>query len=262
MKKATLSPPMARKRRQPSLVGNPHKKKLRVKHKSVAELEAEIRTLKSEVRRLKAKLRGKPKPKIRVRKPKRITKQELKRFLKQDKKTEAIARYYRVSESTIKRKIREYGLKGLRKRGRKSSVERPRFPKPVREWIPTQKYIDKLNKIYRFGNIAYPRFKFINPRTLVCSDRKRNPRGKFTTVGAYFIVEQSDVYFINTTQIRYSDKPVDFDEIYAWAKENMPDILAEQYRRAPFVIERIIALTFLSPERKPKVIKAKGGRHG
>ena len=236
-------------------LGNPSKRILRREHKSVAELEAEIRRLKSEVRRLKAKLR--PKPKAKVRKPKRITKQELRRFLKQNKKSEAIARYYRVSPSTIKRKVREYRLAGLRKIGRKPFVKKPKFPKPVREWIPTRKYIDELNKVYRFGNIAYPPFKYINPKTLVCSNRKGNPKGKFTSVGAYFIVEQSDVYFVNYARIRYSDKPVDFDEIYAWAKENMPDILSEQYRRAALVIERVIALTFLLPERKPKVIKAK-----
>jgi hypothetical protein len=243
---------------QPTSAGNPRKKFLRRKHKSVAELEAEIRRLKAEIQRLRARLRLKPKPKVGARKPKRITRQELMRFLKQDKKTEAIASYYRVSESTIKRKIREYGLKGLRKKGRKPFVKRLRFPKPIREWIETRKYIDDLNKVYRFVNIAYPPFKYINPKTLVCSDRKGNPKGKFTTVGVYFIVEQSDVYFINYSRIRYSDKPVGFEEIHAWAKENMLDILSVQFRRAPFVIERIIALTFLLPERKPKVVKTKG----
>ena len=233
--------------------GNPSKRILRRKHKSVAELEAEIRRLRSEVRRLRAKLR--PKPKAKVRKPKRITKQELKRFLKQNKKTEAIARYYRVSGSTIKRKVREYGLTGLRKLGRKPFVKKPRFPKPVKQWIPTKKYIDELNRVYRFINIAYPPFKYINPKTLVCSNRKGNPKGKFTTVGAYFIVEQSDVYFVNYARIRYSDKPANFDEIYAWAKENMPDILSEQHRRAAFVIERVIAYTFLRPQSKPEKIR-------
>lgn len=223
--------------------------------RSRAELEAEIRRLERRIAKLKAELSRRPKL---IRKPRRITKTELRRFLKQNKKTEAIARYYRVSESTIKRKIREYGLKGLRKRGRKPLVEKPKFPKPVREWIPTRKYINDLNKIYHFVNIAYPPFKFINPKTLVCSDRKGSPKGKFTTVGVYFIAEQSDVYFVNYTRIRYSEKPVDFGEIYAWAKENMLDILSEQYRRrASFAIERIIAFTFLLPEKKPKVIKAR-----
>ena len=145
----------------------------------------------------------------------------------------------------------------MRKRGRKPFVKKPKFPKPKAEWIPTRKYIDDLNKNYRFINIICPPFRCVNKKTLVCSDRKRNPKGKFTTVGVYFIVEQSDVYFINYSRIRYSEKPANFDEIYAWAKENMEDILSEQFQRASFAIERIIALTFLLPEKKPKVIKAK-----
>ena len=209
-----------------------------------------------EIQRLKAKLRKlRPKLKVRRRKPRRITKRELKRFVKQNKTTKALAKYFKVSPSTIKRKIKQFGLTGVRKRGRKPFVKRPRFPKPVREWIETRKYIDELNKVYRVVNIQYPPFKYINPKTLVCSGRKGIPKGKFTSVGAYFIVEQSDVYFVNYSRIRYSDKPVDFDEIYAWAKDNMLDILSEQYRRASFVIERIIAFTFLLPERKPKKIR-------
>lgn len=215
---------------QPTSASNPRKKVLRGKHKTIG-----------------------PRPRVK----RKITKRELKRFVKQNKTTRAIAKYYRVSESKIKRKIKDYGLTGVRKRGRKPFVKKPKFPRPKANWIETKKYINDLNKIYRFINIAYPPFKFINPKTLVCSDRRGNPKGKFTIVGAYFIVEQSDVYFINYSRIRYSDKPVEFDEIYAWAKENMPDILSEQYRRAAFVIERIIALTFLLSEKKPKVIKAK-----
>jgi hypothetical protein len=222
--------------------------------KSRAELEAEIRRLERRIAELKAQLRLKPRPRPAE---KLIPKGELAKFIRQGKKTEAIARYYRVSESTVKRKIREYGLVGLRKRGKKPIVRRPKPPKPVREWIPTKKYLDGLDRAYRFVNIAYPPFKWVNPKTLVCSDRKGNPKGKFTTVGVYFIAEQSDVYFVNYTRIRYSEEPVDFEEIYAWAKENMLDVLSEQYRKASFAIERIIAFTFLLPEKKPKVIKAR-----
>ena len=226
--------------------------------KSRAELEADIQRFMSEVRRLRAELKKRPKPKVRERKPRKITKRELGKFIRQGKTTKAIAKYYSVSQSTIKRKIKEHGLVGIRRKGRKPFVKKPKHPKPKREWIPTRRYIDELNKIYRFVNIAYPPFKYVNPETLVCSNRKGNPKGKFTTVGVYFIVEQSEVYFINYARIRYSDKPVEFDEIYAWAKENMEDILAVQFQRASFSIERIIALTFLLPEKKPKVIKAKG----
>lgn len=228
------------------------------KKRTTTRYEKEIQKLKQKIKGLKAELRRRPKPKIRKRKPRKITKRELRLFLKQGKTTKALARYYRVSESTVSRKIKQLGLIGIRKLGRKPFVRRPKFPKPVREWIETKKYINDLNKVYRFVNIAYPPFKYINPKTLVCSDRKGNPKGRFTTVGAYFIVEQSEVYFVNYTRIRYSDKPVDFNEIYVWAKENMDDILSVQFQRAAFVVERIIAFTFLFPEKKPKSIKAKG----
>ncbi len=205
------------------------------------DLEREARRLEREARRLRKR-----------------AKRELRKFLEQQKTTKALARYYRVSESTIERRIGHYGLTGLRKRGRKPFVKKPKPPKPKREWISTKKYIDDLNNVYKFLNIQYIPFKFINPKTLVCSNTKRNPKGKFTTVGVYFIVEQSDVYFINYTRVRYSDKPADLAEIHDWAKENMNDILSVQFQRASFSIERIIALTFLLPEKKPKVIKAKG----
>ena len=197
----------------------------------------------------------KSRARLRKRKSRKITKRELGKFVRQGKTTNAIAKYYSASQSTIKRKIKEYGLVGIRKKGRKPLVKRPKPRKPKREWIPTRKYIDGLNKVYHFINIAYPPFKYTNPKTLVCSNRKGNPKGKFTTVGAYFIVEQSDVYFVNYARIRYSGKPVDFNEIYAWAKENMEDILAVQFQRASFVVERIIALTFLLPESKPEKIR-------
>lgn len=219
------------------------------KPRSKAGLEREVQRLRREVRRLKA------------RRPRKITKRELRDLLKQDKTTKAIAKYYRVSQSTIERKIREHGLTGLRKKGKKRLVK-PKPIRPMARWIETKRYINDLNKAYRFINIIYPPFKYVNTKTLVCSDRKGNPKGKFTTVGVYFIVEQSDVFFINYSRVRYSEKSVAFDEIYAWVKENIEDILGVQFRKAAFVIEKIIALTYLLPEKKPKAIKAKGGKRG
>jgi hypothetical protein len=190
--------------------------------------------------------------------PKRITKRGLGKFVRQNKTNAAIASYYKCSESAIKRKVKQFGLTGIRKKGRKPFVKKRKFHKPKSEWIPTRRYIDDLNNVYHFINIAYPPFKYVNPKTLVCSDRKGNPKGKFTTVGVYFVVVQSDVYFVNYSQIRYSDKPVEFNEIYAWAKENMDDILSEQFRNASFAIERIIAFTFMLPESKPEKISGGG----
>jgi phage/plasmid-associated DNA primase len=215
--------------------------------KSENKFEREIQRLRAEVRRLRARLRSEPKG---------ITKRELRKLIKHNKSNKALARYFKVSTSTIKRRIREHGLTGLRRPGRKPLVKKPKVPKLKEKWISTRQYIDELDKEYHFINIQYPPFKYINPKTLVCSDRKGNPRGKFTTVGAYFIAEQSDVYFINYSRIRYSETPADFEEIYAWAKENFFDALSVQTQRASFAVERIIAFTFLLPEHKPKVIKA------
>jgi hypothetical protein len=113
---------------QPTSAGNPRKKFLRRKHKSVAELEAEIRRLKAEIQRLRARLRLKPKPKVGARKPKRITRQELMRFLKQDKKTEAIASYYRVSESTNQTKDQRIWLEGAEKERKEALRETAKVP--------------------------------------------------------------------------------------------------------------------------------------
>jgi hypothetical protein len=215
------------------------------KIRSKAKLGREVQWLRREVRRLKSK------------QSRKITKRELQRLLRQDKTTKAIAKHYRVSQSTINRKIRKHGLTRIRKKGKKHLVKKPRT-----KWIETRKYINDLNKAYHFINIVYPPFKYVNPKTLVCSDKKANPKGKFTTVGVYFIVAQSDVFFINYSRIRYSDKPVNFDEIYEWLKENIEDILSVQFQKAAFAIEKIIAFTFLLPEKKPTAIKAKGGKRG
>lgn len=52
--------------------------------RSRTELEAEIRRLEQRLKKLKAELRKRAKPRVRVRKPRRIVKSELKRFLKQE----------------------------------------------------------------------------------------------------------------------------------------------------------------------------------
>jgi len=45
--------------------------------------------------------------------------EELGKLVRRNKSTEAIARYFKVSESTIKRRIRASELKGIRRKGRK-----------------------------------------------------------------------------------------------------------------------------------------------
>jgi len=48
-----------------------------------------------------------------------IPKAELQRFVEQNRSTLAIAKQYAVSSRTITRRIKDYGLKGIRPRGRK-----------------------------------------------------------------------------------------------------------------------------------------------
>lgn len=180
------------------------------------------------------------------RRRKKIPKRELAKFVGLDKTNKALARYFRVSVSTIKRRIRRYKLTGIRPRGRKPVARRrPRFPRPESEWVGVKEYFDKLDRRYHFVQPRYPPHRYIYPKTMVCSFRKSNPKGKFTTVGIYFIALESAVYFIYYTRIRYSKKPVGFKEIYRWISQRVNEILAELYARASFSVERPIALTFL-----------------
>ena len=208
--------------------------------KRIRELE---KLLRAEKRKLK---------KIRVRRI-RIPKGELRKFVKQQKTTRAIARHFKISPRTITRRIREYGLKGIRRRGRKPLIKKPiKFPKPVREWQTVEGYINSLNRIYRFVNIEYPPYQFINPKTLVCSKEKANPKGKFTTIGIYYIALESAVYFLFPISIRYREKPVSFKKIYSWAKENAYDMVVELTRGKDIFVEKVVALTFETPQGKPK----------
>lgn len=184
----------------------------------------------------------------------RIPKIELRKFVEQNRSTKAIARYYKVSSRTITRRIKEYNLTGLRPKGRKPAVKRPRAPRPREAWITTKKYFDRLHSTYHFINIRYPAVRYINPKTLVCSNTKSNPKGLFTTVGIYYIVEESNVYFLYQTRIRYSEEPVPFEEIYRWAKENALDMVSILAPKDVFVVQ-VVAFTFMGSNPKPDRIK-------
>ena len=54
-----------------------------------------------------------------VKSKKLIPKGELQTFVEQNRSTLAIAKHYGVSSRTITRRIKDYGLKGLRPKGRK-----------------------------------------------------------------------------------------------------------------------------------------------
>lgn len=186
--------------------------------------------------------------------PLKVSKKELAKYVKQNKSTKAIAFRFKVSERTVYRRIREYDLKGVRPVGRKPLVEKPKFVKPKEEWIDAERYVDRLNREYRFVNIQYPPFRYINPETLVCSNEKANPKGKFTTVGIYYIALVSNVYFLFPISVRYNSKAIPFKQIYEWAKENAFDVVLENTRGLSITVERVVALTFTNPQKKPRQI--------
>jgi hypothetical protein len=188
--------------------------------------------------------------------PPQITKSEVKDFLKKGKRRKAIARYYKVSVRTVSNYIKKYGLVGTSRQGRPPRPKEPykiQIKRKGRTWIQVETYISKLNKEYQFVNIQYPPYRYINQRTLVCSSQTRNPRGKYTTVGIYFIVYVSSVYFLYTTSIRYTTKPVSFKEIYNWINANVQAILEESFPN--YYIVQVVAYTFSRPKKKPKVIR-------
>jgi len=192
---------------------------------------------------------------IAAKKPRvRFPEGELRKFVEQNRSTKAIARYYKVSPRTVSRRIKQYGLKGLRPKGRKPIAEKPRAPKPREVWITTKEYFDRLHRAYHFISIRYPAVRYINPKTLVCSNTRSNPKGKFTTVGIYYIVEESNVYFIYQTRIRYSEEPVPFEEIYNWVKDNALDMVTVLVPRDVFVVD-VIAFTFMGSKPKPELIE-------
>ena len=71
-----------------------------------------------------------------------------------------------------------------------------------------RRYYNQLDKEFHFANINIPPRKWINPETLVASNTKLNPKDSFTTVGLYYIVQQSDVYLVYTLSIRYTSNPL------------------------------------------------------
>ena len=200
--------------------------------KRIRELE---RLLKAEKKRLRRIRRIRPR---RIRIPKR----ELSRLVKRNVSTKEIARHFKVSKRTITRRIKEYRLKGIRPRGRKPII--------LIGWVSTKEYIENLDRKYHFAKgskgIPYP---YINTRTLVCSNRKANPEGKFIIVETYFIVSYDKTYLIFDHSFTYREKAVPFKEIYSWAKRHSLDNLKRIFRRAKFSIEKIIGYGFKKPTR-------------
>jgi len=188
--------------------------------------------------------------------PRPIPKRGLRSLLKQGKTRKAIAKHYRISESKLDRYIGKYRLGHLVRKGRRPTRKRPDKIEPKRiakAWIPVKNYIRGLDTEYRFVNINCPPARYINQKTLVCSNQKRNPTGTFTTVGIYSVVYVSNVYFLFATSIRYSQQPRPFGEIYGWVSSAAPSILEECYHSSYYVV-RIVAYTFSRPKRKPRAV--------
>ena len=184
----------------------------------------------------------------------KVTKRELKDFLKQGKRRKAIAKYYKVSVRTIANRIKKYGIVGTARQGRPPKPKEPHkihIKRKGRVWIPVETYIAQLNDEYHFVNIQYPPYGYVNQRTFVCSNQTRNPRGEYSNVGIYFIVYVSSVYFLYATKIRY--KLVFFKEIYDWITANVQAILEQSFPH--YYIVKIVGYTFSRPKKKPKVIR-------
>lgn len=186
-----------------------------------------------------------------------IKKKELERFLKQGKKLEAIARHFKVSKSTTSRLVKSFGLRGLVRKGRPPLPPKPEETKPPRfkrAWLPARAYVDRFNQQYRFANITYPPYGWVNPRTLVNSPTPRNPRGGFTTVGVHFIAHASGVNFLFTTGIRFTENPRSFKDALAFAQEHVESILEDQYAKSSWFVVKVVAYSFTGGETKPEVI--------
>jgi hypothetical protein len=182
---------------------------------------------------------------------------ELERYLKQGKKLEAIAHHFKVSKSTVSRLVKSFGLRKLVSKGRPPLPPKPEETKPPRfkrAWLPTRDYLDRFNQQYRFANIAYPPYRWVNPNTLVNSPTPRNPRGKFTTVGVHFIAHASGVNFLFTTGIRFTEEPRSFKDALAFAQEHAESILEDQYAKSGWFVVKVVAYSFTTGETKPEVI--------
>lgn len=222
---------------------------IKEKSEQIEALRKLVESQNIEIAELKAKVRKAQRSKAIPKKP--ISKARLTKLVNQNKSTKSIADHFKVSERTVYRRIKDYGLKGLRPKGRKPLLTKPK-PKRKEKWISVERYFEGLNKEYHFVNTVYPHAKFINPKTLVCSNEKGNPEGKFTTIGIYYITLQSGVYFVYRTRIKYTDKPVYFEEIYRWAKRNAFDMISDSWIDTAVGVVKVVAFTFLNPEKKPE----------
>ena len=87
-------------------------------------------------------------------KRKKVSREELGNLVRRNKSAQIIARYFKVSESTIKRRIREFGFTGIRLKGRK----------PMRLHTQTRKSLVHEERP-EIGEIVFPRkWKDLDPK--------------------------------------------------------------------------------------------------
>jgi len=172
-----------------------------------------------------------------------LTEKALKRYVKQNKSTRFIAGYFRVSERTLYRRIKKYGLKDIRPKGRKPFPVVKPIPIP-KGWVTSNSYINKLNKQYDFRNITFLPTRYVNTISLVCSNRKRNPRRKFTTCTVYYVAFESQLYFLYPMQIKYSRKPVSFDEIHHYVSNRAYELITKKLKGSGIELVELVAFHF------------------
>ncbi len=177
----------------------------------------------------------------------------LAKFLRQGKATKWIAFYFKVSPRTVNRRVAQYGLKGKRRRGPKKRIKaKPKLKKP-NEWVPTRRYIDKLDEHYHFQNITYPPTRYVNPKTRVASDIQANPKGRFSSVTVYYVGRESELFFLYPIQYSYREEGVSFREIYRFFTENISDMLSLSLQDKDIEVIDIIALHFFMQTGTPVV---------
>lgn len=173
----------------------------------------------------------------------KLTKQALRKLVKQNKSSRFIAHYFHVSERTLYRRIKKWNLKGIRPKGRKPIRIVEPIPIP-KGWVTSASYIKKLDKQYHFRNITYLPTRYVNTDTRVCSNRKRNPKRKFAVCTVYYVAFESQLYFLYPLQIIYSRKPVSFNEIYHFISNRAYDLLNTKLKASGIEVIEVVALHF------------------
>lgn len=87
-----------------------------------------------------------------------ISREKLRKLIDRGKSNRALASHFKVSESTIKRRIRNYGLKGIRPKGRKSINKlKPRFLEIASEPIDVKDHNTLAHREFEKKEIVFPK---------------------------------------------------------------------------------------------------------